>query len=196
MRIPPSRTMTAAGGMATAAISVAATVMLPIISVILFSIFLKLSFILSVSDISYIAFYRLDHVFRDHFHEFLPDIGLEVAIYVLVVYRHIFPFLDIPPLFPGITLLHIQEPDIFRIGHFHSGTAEDLSLDSGASGQESCQRPGLRVVCRPGDYRLMLQQPVALALQITVDLVLELVCKHSILNCPATTPDGRLTMQI
>lgn len=196
MRIPPSRTMTAAGGMATAVIRVAAAVMLPIISVILFSIFLKLSFILSVSDISYIAFYRLNHVFRNHFHELPPDIGFQVAIYVLVVDRHIFPFPDIPSLFPGITLLHIQKPDVFRIGHFHSGTAEDFSLDCGASGKESCQCPGLRVVCRPGDYRLMLQQLVALALQITVNLVLELVSKHSFVNSPATLPDGRLTMQI
>lgn len=196
MRIPPSRTMTAAGGIATAAIRVAAAVIHPIISVILFSIFLKLLFILSVSDISYIAFYRLDHVFRDHLHELLPDIGFQVAVYILVVYRHVFPFLDIPSLFPGITLLHVQKPDVFRIGHFHAGTAENLSLDCGASGKESCQCPGLRVVCRPGDYRLMLQQPVALALQITVNLVLELVSKHSFLNSPATLPDGRLTMQI
>lgn len=175
MRIPPSRTMTAAGGITTAAIRVVAAVMHPIINVILFSIFLKLSFILSVSDISYIAFYRLDHVFRNHFHELLPDIGFQVAVYILVVYRHIFPFFDIPSLFLGITLLHIQEPDVFRIGHFHAGTAEDFSLDCGASGKESCQRPGLRIVCRPGDYRLVFQKPVALALQITVDLVLELV---------------------
>lgn len=132
-----------------------------------------------MSDISYIAFYRLDHVLRDHLHELLPDIGFQVAIYVLVVDRHIFPFPDIPSLFPGITLLHIQEPDVFRIGDFHTGTAEEFSLDSGTSGQESCQRPGLRVVCRPGDDRLVFQKPVALALQITVDLVFELVRKHS-----------------
>ena len=194
MRIPPSRTMTDAGGMATAVIRVAAAVMPPIISVILLNIFV--CFILSMPDISYIAFYRLDHMLRDHLYELLPDIGFQVAVYILVVYRHISPFLDILSLFSGITLLHIQEPDVLGIRHFHTGAAEELSLDSGASGQESRQRPGLRIVCRPGDDRLVLQKPVALGLQITVDLVFELVRKHSLWIVRPPSPDGRLTMQI
>lgn len=114
------------------------------------------------------AFDGLYHLFREGGHEHSPDVGLQVAVDISVVYRSVGAF-----LFPCMGLLHVEESDVDRVRYRDSGI---LHCRLGCQGPSKASCAG--VIRRTGNACLVCKEPVGLSLHVAVHLVFEFIHYH------------------